>query len=819
MLVMAILLALCVGAVSAADTADMANGGIADIAVSPVSEDVSVLADDGDENGNEVENTEVPVSSDENDNITIEVNETSIFVPENKNITFDVNVLNDSQSIDYTKEDIELGVYSDKKDYVNITDFILNAKSISFIIPDTITNPSSLSIFYKPDVYDVNATIELKRTIYPTIEVPSSVYVDFDNKTGNFNIKILDINESMNFTSNDLSLNYYPDGSDCFYLIFTDNETFFNEGSNITEVRDDGKTYIKVGEGETAKYYVIANSYNKTIDGNNVTFYLPAAYIIKNGVIFFRVNDTVNATLNVMYSNKTVTPIEDAKDITLKIINGNKIDVPATSQLDNNTKVEFKINVTDKNGKLINITKEDFILTIIYCGDNNLTSEELTIDNFNFTIVNNVGTISFYVKNIGGNYNYAKLNIAFRNNTVDEAITTKNIAFYEITVLTNKSKTEYMNNYIIVKLWNNYLNKAVNGTLYYQLVNSSMGVRWGFNTDKNGQCNQSLDYIYSLGQGYIPVAKGYTLIITYDGVCIGKNCTINITKAKSTFSVNNYTSTYASGKKFVIKLLNSDKKAVKNVKISLRVYFSSKSYQDLTLYTNGSGQGSVGINLGKGKYKVIISVGDSNFLTNKITRYITVVAIKNAKISAKKTTAYYNYGSKFKVKMTNSKGVALKGAAVLLNVYTGKKYKVVRINTDDKGYAYWTVSGISIGKHRVLIGSGSNGATSNVVQTYITVKKGKTIVTAPKVTNKYKTSAYFKITLKTYGTKKILKGVYLTVKVYTGKKYKTYKVKTNKKGVASLNTQALSKGTHKVVITSTNKYYTISKSGKLIVIK
>lgn len=132
MLVMAILLVLCVGAVSAADTADMATGGIVDIAVSPVSEDVSILSDD-DENANEVENPEVLVSSDENDNITIKVNETSIFVPENKNITFDVNVLNNSQSIDYAKEDIELGVYSDKKDYVNITDFILNGKSISFI--------------------------------------------------------------------------------------------------------------------------------------------------------------------------------------------------------------------------------------------------------------------------------------------------------------------------------------------------------------------------------------------------------------------------------------------------------------------------------------------------------------------------------------------------------------------------------------------------------------------------------------------------------------------------------------------------------------
>lgn len=163
----------------------------------------------------------------------------------------------------------------------------------------------------------------------------------------------------MNFTSNDLSLNYYPDGSNWFSLNFTDNETFFNEGSNITEVLPDGKTYIKVGEGETAKYYIIADSYNKTIDGNNVTFYLPAAYILKNGVIFFRVNDTVNATLNVMYSNKTVTPIEDAKDITLKIINGNKIVVPPSTNVNiDNKKGTVTINVTDKMVLLLQILKQ-----------------------------------------------------------------------------------------------------------------------------------------------------------------------------------------------------------------------------------------------------------------------------------------------------------------------------------------------------------------------------------------------------------------------------------------------------------------------------
>lgn len=740
MLVMAILLALCVGAVSAADTVDMANGGMSDIAVSPVSEDVSVLAD----------NNEDPAGG-----------------------------LNNSEE---------------------------------------------------------------NQTINPIIEVPSSVDVDMENKTGNFNIKVLDVNKSIEFTDKDLKINY--NGSNNVTLQFLDNETLFKDGTKVIVDRE-GSHYIYVAINETDGIYYPVSEYTtirevtkeitkEVLDENNQTvnitvnetvnetIYYPVAYTLKEGVISFRVpgNDTV-AILNIIYSNKTLTSIESSADINLNFSNYNKLNVSSSTNVNIDTKnVTFDVKVLDKNGTDIkDIKAEDFKLIWTYIDSKDNSTKSVNITSFTF----NDGKISF---KLSQNVTSSNLTIIYKEGTIDETqgVTALNpIINAEIKVLDKESATEYQHNYIVVQLINSVTNKPVVGkTLYYQLLNSSMSVRWGYTTDKNGKCNVSLDYIYSLGSGYIPVAKRYSLIVTAGDnvVATGKNCTINITKCKSTLVANNYTSTYASGKKFILKLTkNGDKKVAVNAKISLRVYFSSKSYQDLTLYTNGSGQGSVGINLGKGKYKVVISVSDTNFSASKITRYITVAAIKNAKISAKATTAYYNCGSKFKVKMTNSKGVALKGAAVLLNVYTGKKYKVVRINTDDKGYAYWTVSGISIGKHRVLIGSGSNGATSNVVQTYITLKKGKTIVTAPKVTNKYKKSAYFNITVKTYGTKKVLKGVYLTVKVYTGKKYKTYKVKTNTKGVASLNTNALSKGTHKVVIGTTNKYYTISKSGNLIIIK
>ena len=61
--------------------------------------------------------------------------------------------------------------------------------------------------------------------------------------------------------------------------------------------------------------------------------------------------------------------------------------------------------------------------------------------------------------------------------------------------------------------------------------------------------------------------------------------------------------------------------------------------------------------------------------------------------------------------------------------------------------------------------------------------------------------------------------VKVKVKVYTGKKAKTYKVKTNAKGVAKLSVKKLKVGKHKVVITSGDKYVTAKKAKTTIKIK
>lgn len=102
---------------------------------------------------------------------------------------------------------------------------------------------------------------------------------------------------------------------------------------------------------------------------------------------------------------------------------------------------------------------------------------------------------------------------------------------------------------------------------------------------------------------------------------------------------------------------------------------------------------------------------------------------------------------------------------------------------------------------------------------YIT-KTGKiqTEVDADPISVMYKKNNYFKIEVEDrYDDDIPISHVKLKVKIGTGSKAKTYKVKTNSYGVAKINTKKLGVGTHKVVITSNDAKYIIKKTSKITV--
>lgn len=108
----------------------------------------------------------------------------------------------------------------------------------------------------------------------------------------------------------------------------------------------------------------------------------------------------------------------------------------------------------------------------------------------------------------------------------------------------------------------------------------------------------------------------------------------------------------------------------------------------------------------------------------------------------------------------------------------------------------------------------STAKTVNTTKT--TTQTTKVKVTADYTVKEYKKKGTFKITVKD-SNKKPLNKVTLKVKVYTGKKAKTYTVKTKSNGIATLSTKNLKLGNHKVEITSGDSKYNINKKSTIFI--
>ncbi|MCQ2964562.1 MAG: hypothetical protein MJ203_03250 [archaeon] len=236
----------------------------------------------------------------------------------------------------------------------------------------------------------------------------------------------------------------------------------------------------------------------------------------------------------------------------------------------------------------------------------------------------------------------------------------------------------------------------------------------------------------------------------------------------------------------------------------------------VTLNLN-EGVGYYNIPYAPGKYNVTVSINNVLFKANSVTKSFTISKASGAVITPTKLTTTYNSGKYFQIKVTHS-GVAMVGVKLALKVYTGKNYKTVYVTTGSNGIAKYSASKLSIGTHKIIVSSAESTSymTASKKTNYVVINKIPTTISAPKVTNKYYSNKYFKVTIKNKVTGKVISGLKIKIKVYTGKKYKTYTVKTNTKGIASLSTKYIKRGTHKVVISSANAKYTVSKSGYLI---
>ena len=339
-------------------------------------------------------------------------------------------------------------------------------------------------------------------------------------------------------------------------------------------------------------------------------------------------------------------------------------------------------------------------------------------------------------------------------------------------------------------------------------------------TDANGATVLTTNVAIKNGVGtyVIPLVPGenYTVTASINDNNIyadSVNATFNVTQLSFDLSVSAPASYYKGGK-VTVKLLNypiSD-----NVNVILK--FSNGKSANITCK---NGVGTYTLQFVPGTYKVSAYVENECFNVTPVENIsFKIYKASSSTITIKKLTTTYNSGKTYSV--TVKKGsTPLVGLKVKLKVYTGKKYKWYYGTTNANGVASFKLSTLGIGTHKVMAYSNENKKyfTATTKTSSIVIKKATTTVSAPKVTNKYKATAYFKVTIKNKATGKVVSGLSIKIRVYTGKSYKTYTVKTNTNGVAYLNTKSLKKGTHYVIISSGNSKYTVSKKGNLIVIK
>ena len=403
----------------------------------------------------------------------------------------------------------------------------------------------------------------------------------------------------------------------------------------------------------------------------------------------------------------------------------------------------------------------------------------------------------------------------------------------EVKKVTSKVSIENLNEYygtskrITIKVVNADTNKPLKGFPIYFKVKTSKGGEITY-SDNNGKKSDVLG-TNTNGTILLPVDKliagTYTVYASlndtdnYDGKSVTKNITIKEIPIK--YDITAGTMYYNTGNTATIKVTSklNDKPVEGAIVI---VQFDNDKNQVYGYISDAKGVVNVMVPLNVGKHSMrVMDANDGRFTVSPVTKNINVKKA-TAKISAPKVSAYYKQGKYLTIKLVNTKNnKPIYYAKLNAKVYvTSKKYyNYNNVVTGSNGKVKLLID-LKPGKYKVVIkGADSKNFAAKKITTKITVKKAPTKITAKKLTAKKGAKKYFKVTVKNKKTKKPIAGIKVKIKVYTGKKFKTYKVKTNKKGIAQLSVKSLKVGKHKVVVTSANKYCVAKAAKSTIKIK
>lgn len=609
-------------------------------------------------------------------------------------------------------------------------------------------------------------------TVEPSMTIDEKTNVDVHTKLVNISVTIKNAsNNTVSFVKNNISV---------IYSYVEDNETISTE---LTDFNVSSRRVI----------FEAPNLNNASV-----------TIIYKNGT-----DDQLNASTQL---NPVVTvdiiPINTVVDyqsgnFTFKVIDNYTGEIVANRSITirgfyfydyPGTMTPYKSFTSDENGIItlvnVDISKDLDITALI----NNYSSLSVGEYNITFSSDDN-GTV------VSSDNNKATLTV----NKVNATIKASN---YKELVNSGKKFT--------FKVVNSKTGEAIKlSKVYFKIKLNSTGNYTTFNatTNLSGEAGFNL----SLYGGTYPIII-QNINDNINAASVKVNATL--TKRTGVLTASNRSILFNSAITGIIKVTDKlTKKVAPNVILKVRLYTSSKKYTDYAFMSSSKGYVKFSAPLSVGKHKMIISFLDNNYTGSSITRYVTVKKT-TGKITAPKVNTYYKSGRAFKIKLVNAKnGNAMYGTKVTIRVYvsSNKFYKYTGV-TNSSGYVSLGIGTLKPGTYKVTVAAGESGYTAKTKTSQIKITKVPTKLTPTKFSAKYGAGKYFKVKVTHKSNKKVLSGVKLKVKVYTSaKKYKTYTIKSNSKGIANLKvTQKV--GTYKVVVSSANKYYTASSAKSTITV-
>lgn len=754
-------------------------------------------------------------------------------VDKNKNVTITLNLSDGADLCDIDKSKLKLilsSVLNNQTTNRTIDIFTVNGQNITFNVNEEFDS-AKVIITYQTNTTNLtkNVTIKIDTTIdcddefefgdNETIKIPVNVNAS-NGKQINItqdNIKIFNGQTELNITLNNSVItihNKLTYGNYNLTIKFIGNDTYsdalkvivlkiygINMNTTTTTINSTKKGEIiinSIGDGVN-NYTFTVNDLNITVsylDGNvtkNIT--VTNIELIENKTIKFILEngDFKQATLTIAYRNSTAT-------VTLNRVYNTKVEIINNEAEYQSGNFTYKLIDIDSNeaisNKTVKLTYSVSSQSITF----QQTIESKTDENGVVIFDNSKIFVSYFnlVLPIGPN----KVTLSGDNLNLNSS--SQNVTIVKATININIDKfVEYYGTDKKVKITvtNAKTGTPVKFTTIHLFMESSSQKDYYFSTDENGTSEISVSGLVG-GDYPITVNNNDTENMnpkTVDGI-------ITILKIPVTAEAKDVTVSFNTGTTETIKI-TKDGKALEGVYVLVRLYTTSSRYSDYLFQTDKNGLVRFSASLGVGKHKMVVSSADARYDFKSFSRTITVKKA-TGKIKAPKVKAYYNDGKYFTIKLTNKKNKKpIYDAKLNIKIFISKtRYYNYNGNTGTNGKLKLLIN-LKPGSYKVVIGPGENkNFTAKNVTSKIVVKKAPTVLKAKKVVAKKGSKKYLKVTAKNKKTKHVLPKIKLKAKVYTGKKSKTYTIKTDAKGVAKLSTTSLKKGNHKVVIVSANKY-------------